>query len=218
MSKFITNRLELAGQTFGRLTVLEFAGITAVQKHSVWRCVCSCDESSVVLVQGRSLVNGGTRSCGCLASESTTTRSTTHGKSRTSEYRVWAGMKDRCLNPNSRNFPDWGGRGIQVCQRWQESFEAFLEDVGLRPEKGMSLDRINNAGNYEPGNVRWATWEQQQNNRRSSSRLTYNGETKTLPQWAREFGLKRDTLQHRIHDRKWDLEQALSTPVSGCLQ
>lgn len=212
MGKYLTTRLELAGQVFGRLTVMEFVGVT-VRKHSVWRCVCSCDAEREVIVRGAELIKGATKSCGCLAVEMTICRSLTHGKSRTTEYRIWAGIKDRCLNPNSRSYPGWGGRGIKMCQRWQESFEAFLEDVGDRPGMEYTLDRIDNDGNYEKGNVRWATWTEQQNNRRSSRYLTHNGETKTVSQWARATGMKRDTLQHRIHDRGWSVEKALTTPL-----
>lgn len=184
-----------------------------MRKHSVWRCVCSCDAEREVIVRGAELIKGATKSCGCLAVEMTICRSLTHGKSRTTEYRIWAGIKDRCLNPNSRSYPGWGGRGIKMCQRWQESFEAFLEDVGDRPGMEYTLDRIDNDGNYEKGNVRWATWTEQQNNRRSSRYLTHNGETKTVSQWARATGMKRDTLQHRIHDRGWSVEKALTTPL-----
>lgn len=207
-------RLQLAGQTFGRLYVIEYVGVTAVQRHSLWRCLCSCgDDENIVIVQGRNLVNGGTKSCGCLSKEVTSTRSTTHGKSRTTEYRIWSGIKDRCLNPNSRDFPGWGGRGIKMCQQWQESFETFLDDVGGRPGKEFSLDRVDNEKGYEPGNVRWATMTEQHRNRRGNILLTFGGVTLPLPTMAEQYGMTRDSLQHRL-DQGWSVERSLTTPIA----
>lgn len=166
--------IDLSGQKFGRLTVIEKAGST---KHGAikWLCKCDCGNESIVI--GDELRKGKTTSCGCYAKEIAREtakkhiagKNKTHGKAGTLIYKEWSEMKRRCNSPKDDNFKNYGGRGIKVCDRWQNSFEAFYEDVSKLPhfgEKGYSLDRINNDGNYEPNNVRWATAKQQANNRR----------------------------------------------------
>jgi hypothetical protein len=126
-------------------------------------------------------------------------------------YQVWAALKYRCLNPNSSKWKNYGGRGITVCKRWIDSFENFLEDMGERPE-GSSLERINVDGNYEPGNCRWATQKEQQNNKRNNKKLTYKGKTQTIAEWSRELQISKVTLRERIL-RGWSVERTLSTPL-----
>ena len=161
---------DLAGRIFSRLTVIEKDPIRK-NHRLVWKCQCKC--GNTLSVMGSSLLNGNTRSCGCLKIERVIKMGeakATHGHTRrrviSSEFRAWNSMKDRCLNPNHPGFKHWGGRGITICERWQHSFENFLADVGFKSSPRLSLDRINNNGNYEPGNVHWATWIQQANNRR----------------------------------------------------
>lgn len=125
------------------------------------------------------------------------------------EYSCWEGMRRRCFSPRDRRYASYGGRGITVCERWAASFEAFLADVGPRPSAQHSLDRKDNNGNYEPGNCRWATRIEQQNNRRCTRELTLNGETKPLTQWAREAGLPRSVLITRVK-RGWPSERLLA--------
>lgn len=129
------------------------------------------------------------------------------GKSR--EYRAWRNAKTRCYNERSTKYPSYGGRGIKMCDQWRDSFQVFLADMGPCPE-GMTLGRIDNDGDYVPGNCHWETLKAQANNRRSSCLLLYNGEERTLQQWAELLGLKPSTLQHRIRDG-WPLERALSS-------
>lgn len=128
-----------------------------------------------------------------------------HGK-LSPTYQSWSAMKQRCLNPNSADYFRYGGRGIQICDSWRE-FEAFLRDMGERPE-GATLDRVDVNGNYEPGNCRWATCKQQGRNRRDNRLLAYNGKTQTLTEWAEEIGISRTSLTSRL-SQGWSLERCL---------
>ena len=165
-----TPALDLTGHTYGRLLVLSRHPERTKAGKIQWICRCAC--GTVTVVRRNNLRSGNTASCGCLFRGATAGRAThghrVAGKS-TPEYRAWRSMKTRCLVPTSRSYPGYGGRGIKVCQRWVESFDAFLADVGSRPSADLSLDRIDNDGDYEPGNVRWATRSQQQRNKRRSN-------------------------------------------------
>lgn len=121
-------------------------------------------------------------------------------------------MLDRCRNHNNSDFFYYGGRGIKVCDRWKNSFENFLEDMGERPKR-TSIDRIDNNGNYEPGNCRWATKKEQNNNQRSNINLTFNGKTQTTAQWADELGMNSGTVRYRVNKLGWSAEKALTTPL-----
>jgi hypothetical protein len=134
----------------------------------------------------------------------------THGMSRTRTFYVWGGMRQRCSNPSDRSYCDYGGRGIRVCDRWADSFENFLADMGEAP-KGMQIDRINNDGPYAPDNCRWTTPKRNSRNRRSNVYVEHNGVTRTVAEWAEVTGLERKTLEYRIRSG-WPAEKALSTP------
>lgn len=136
-----------------------------------------------------------------------------HQMRNTPEYSVWANMKARCNRENHPKYTEYGGRGIKVCDRWQLSFMDFLRDVGFRPDGDFSLDRIDNEGDYEPGNVRWASRSEQQVNRRNNHYLTFKGQTMTISQWAKKLGLTHDLIDTRIR-RGWSVERALSGAVS----
>lgn len=134
----------------------------------------------------------------------------THGKSQTTIYGIWKAMKRRCYNPNCPEYKDYGGRGIVVCDEWKDSFGKFYEDMGDKP-RGMSLDRVDNNGNYEPSNCKWSTVHQQQNNIRNNRFATIDGESKTLSEWSRKSGINGGTLWKRLKDG-WD-EKRLLQPV-----
>lgn len=132
-----------------------------------------------------------------------------HGMSESSEYDTWSRMKSRCTSTQNERYGYYGGRGIKVCDRWLESFENFFEDLGKRPE-GMTLDRIDNNGNYEPGNVRWATIRQQNNNTRANVVITYEGVSKTIGEWADYLGIKYNALWLRLYRRGWSVDRAFN--------
>ena len=137
-----------------------------------------------------------------------------HQKSNDPVYKVWSKMKCRCTNPNNPKYKDYGGRGIRVCDRWLDSFEAFAADLGERPSSDHSIERNDVNGPYSPDNCRWADRLTQQNNRRDNRYLTWNGRTLTLSQWARETGLHKNTLYNRIR-RGWSIERTLCTSTSS---
>lgn len=168
-------RLQLEGKRFGRLLVMEYLGPYKANPNSepksLWRCQCDCGNTTNV-VRG-SLTSGLTKSCGCYSLEVTSRCNRTHGKSGSEIYRAWAHAIGRCHNKNDSMWKNYGGRGIKVCKEWRASFELFADHIGDKPSSLHTLDRINNDGNYEPGNVRWATRTQQANNKRNPPRKTH---------------------------------------------
>jgi hypothetical protein len=133
----------------------------------------------------------------------------THGMTYTAEYRIWGAMKTRCYNPNHVGYARYGGRGIKVCRRWRQSFMAFYRDMGPRPSNGHSLDRLDPDGDYEPGNVRWATWKQQGENKRHRLSVTYDGRSQSIKEWSSETGIPGTVLYLRIFFLGWDIDRAM---------
>lgn len=201
--------LDLSGHRYGLLTVRLLAGRIGVSR--AWLCDCDC--GNVALVRANLLRQGVTKSCGCIKREKNRARSFRHGMVGTPTYNSWAGMLQRCRDPSER-FAEWGGRGITVCDRWND-FNNFHQDMGARPP-GMTLDRVEVDGNYEPGNCRWATRAEQNQNTRKNRFLTFRGETLCLRAWARRMGLHPTTLTQRLDLYGWPVEKALTTkPTIG---
>lgn len=199
---------------FGRLLVVG----RSLHRGAQARWVCKCDCGIELTVRGQDLRNGHTQSCGCLHAEITRSiaakHNKTHGMTDTPIYAVWRGMMNRCYSSRSESFASYGARGIKVCQEWH-AFDAFYQDMGrLRPSRRHSIDRIDNDGDYRPGNVRWVLPVVQQNNRRNNIRVSHNGQALTVSQWARIAGLSRETLQGRIA-RNWPMPLALALPPNS---
>lgn len=196
---------DISGKRFGRLTAIEISH--KANRRMIWECKCDC--GNTVYAPTCNLSSGNTQSCGCLNKELVAARSTSHGMSYTREYKTWLGMKKRCFYKNSTNYADYGGRGITVCKRWM-SFENFHADMGDKP-KGMTLDRVDTDGDYEPSNCRWATLEEQGNNQRGTKRFAFNGKNLTISEWGREVGINKHTLRYRLKHLMWDIERAVTT-------
>ncbi len=200
------------GKLYGRLVVLRRNGSNKY-RLAMWLCECSC--GNVVTIRGNDLRTGHTTSCGCYSIDRTIAfnkkNNTTHGSTGSKTYVAWRSMKARCLNKNSESYGRYGGRGIVICDKWVDSFESFLVDMGEAPAS-MTLDRIDNNGDYTPGNCKWSTCEEQANNRSSNVILTVDGCSMSISMWARKVGLKRSTLEARIKNG-WRHEKAVNTPV-----
>lgn len=190
----------LVGQKFGELTVLKR---TKVKKSVRWVCKCSCGKKSSVTTSN--LMRGNTTSCGAPVHRGT------HQLSNKRIYIIWRYMMSRCYYPTASGYENYGGRGIKVCKRWH-NVANFAADVGEPPDK-KTLDRIDNDKGYKPGNVRWATWTEQMNNRRDNVHVTAFGQTKPLAVWCKEYKMKTKTLWNRLFRTKMKPEDALTMPL-----
>lgn len=202
---------DLSGTRFGRWLVLSLSPDRKGGKRT-WLCVCECGtERSVV---ERSLKSGVSTSCGCYHNELVGQQFRKHGLYGRSEYAIWTSMIDRCENPKSTRFSDYGGRGITICTRWRDSFESFLSDMGERPP-GTSVERRDVNKGYSPENCYWATDLEQANNTRRNRFIEHQGKRQTLAQWCRELGLPYGTVASRINQSGWNPVKALTAPIQG---
>lgn len=202
----------LTGKVFGRLTVLERVENRIAKSGKTDRqFLCRCQCGKEIIVPAFRLLNGSTRSCGCLAAEQSVIRNTTHGESDSRLYHIWTGMKQRCHNPKSPSYKNYGARGIIVCDEWFDDFQAFYDwAMSNGYDNTLSIDRINSNDIYKPSNCRWATMEVQQNNKRNNHLLTYNGETLTVNQMARKYGLNIGVFKCNI-SKGMDVATAIKT-------
>jgi hypothetical protein len=211
------NARRIDGRRIGRLVALGPVRKTE-QGIIVWLCRCDCGNQ--VEVRGHDLRANKTKSCGCINKEVQTNRLKTHGKCFSSEYRILSGIKTRCTNQLDPGYKNYGGRGIVVCERWMSGdgiktgFECFLEDMGQRPSREYSIERLDNNGPYSKENCIWATDEVQGNNRRDNLKIVINGITKTATQWAREKGFRAEVIYDRIR-RGWSEEDSVLIPYTG---
>ena len=191
---------DLTGQRFGKLTVLCSVGRN--RRSVVWLCKCDCGNEKEVA--SRYLLSGGVKSCGCLTPERMRMKLTTHNESRTELAKCWYRMRGRCANnPYYKN--------VSICTEWSDynTFATWAKNNGYRP--GLSLDRIDKNGNYEPKNCRWVTWNEQANNKKNTVYLTIGGQTKTLTEWSKISGIKRETIRRRL-EKGWNEERLLIPP------
>lgn len=210
MASFKKNFRDLVGQRFGRLTAVEYFGRLTTPSGSwrhAWRCRCDCGVIAPS-VSTKNLLNGTSASCGCLARETTSERVGTHGLTGTGEYRIWSRMHERCESPTSKDFANYGGRGIRVCRRWSDPV-LFILDMGARPTSRHSIERRDNSLGYSPGNCYWAVALEQCNNKRNNRLIEFQGQTQTLAQWARQVGVSQNCLSRRLDHYGWPLSRAL---------
>jgi hypothetical protein len=198
--------VELAGQQYGRLVVLQYAW--RIRGIRYWHCGCTC--GNVKVLRQDNFIYGRTKSCGCLRREYIASV-TLEVKPARRTYNSWRSMLERCYNPHCKGYCYYGGRGIRVCRRWRESFANFLADMGDAPP-GLTLDRRDNDRGYSPGNCRWATRVEQNQNMRRNVFITYKGKTQVVSAWAREYGLHPEVVRKRLY-RGWTLERALTEAV-----
>lgn len=196
--------IDQTGKIYGRLLVLRRADV--IGNEASWICKCECGNETTVV--GGNLKKGYTTSCGCYHREKLSERLTTHGMTDTPEYKAWCEMKSRCFSPSNTSYLNYGGRGITVHLDWIESFENFYSYIGSKPTPEHSVERMNVNGNYEPGNVCWATQFEQARNKRNNTFLEYKGEVKIIQDIIRDTGEPATTLRRHISNGK-TLEETL---------
>lgn len=199
---------DLIGQRFGMLTVVGVAREGGSKVMPLMRCICDCGKETTP--QPYSLKRGATKSCGCNQIKAKTKHGQAFGKNGSKTYMAWSQMKQRCDNPKNRFYADYGGRGIGYDEKWKD-FEAFFADMGEAPE-GLTLERIENSKGYSKGNCKWATRKEQQNNRRNTKMIEYEGKMWPKQILAERFNIDHCTLMNRLK-RGWPIEKALTHPV-----
>lgn len=213
----MSNFIDLTGQRFGRLTVISRAKNNA-QNKAMWNVRCDCGAEKVV--SRANLRNGTIVSCGCYARDLHKQQHLKHGEckrnNRTRLYIIWSDIRQRCYRTSAVDYERYGGRGITVCSEWlgENGYKNFREwALQNGYAKNLSIDRIDNNGNYEPSNCRWVTMQDQANNRRSNHLIEFNGKQQTISQWSREIGVSKHLLYSRIVILGWSVEKAFTTPI-----
>lgn len=207
--------VDLTGMKFGRLTVIERAENYVLpssgKKRSQWVCECECGNKRIV--QAGHLKSGHTQSCGCYNRDIVKEKRKTHGESKTPLYFVWKSMRQRCKNPNNSRYEDYGGRGIDICDEWDDFlvFKEWAYENGYR--EGLTIDRINNDLGYCPSNCRIVDYAVQANNKRGNRVITYRGKTQTQKQWSDELGINYGTLENRLYIYGWDVDKSFNEPI-----
>lgn len=196
------------GDKFGRLTVVGMGQKGRYRYYAVCKCDCGIEKS----IRCDALVSGAALSCGCLHKDIITT----HSLSASPHYSRWRNMIERCENPDNSSYQDYGGRGIKVCERWHD-VSLFIGDLPPGYVNGMQMDRIDNDGDYEPGNIRWVTPKRNSSNRRTTRVIQYNGVSRTASEWSRLLGGSHGLVSQRIDEFGWSEEAAVTTPVSDTL-
>lgn len=196
---------DLTGKVFDNLTVIGKSNKRNKHYQMYWKCLCVCGKECYKL--RTHLIRQKRISCGCLTFKFRADMNKTHGMHKTSEYNSWSNMRQRCQNPNNHVYHHYGGRGIKVCERW-EDFGNFIADMGRKPTPKHSIDRIDVNGNYEPSNCRWATQKEQNNNRSNNRYITYKNKTNTLSQWSDILQINQKILRKRIE--KHGIESSLN--------
>lgn len=211
---------DLTGQRFGRLQVTSFAYKKRRITH--WNCVCDCGNNCIVGLGN--LRSGQTSSCGCLKKDKARERFSKHTHSSDKLYLIWKSIKKRCFNPNDKNYKNYGGRGIKICDDWKSDFMKFYnwsiqngykKELSIKGKNIWSIDRIDNNGDYCPENCRWVTNIKQARNKRNNIKVQYNGQVITLRDLCDELNLSYKLIYDRIHICGWDLKKALTQQKKG---
>lgn len=209
-------RPNLIGQKFGKLTVLKFIG-NDKYNNRIWECICEC--GNITKVNSCSLRSNNTKSCGCLIKEVSSKIGLNNKKdfimSQTKIYRIWDGICQRCLNPKTIKYKNYGGRGIKICDEWLNDSQVFYDwAINNGYKEGLSIERVDNNGNYEPNNCKWATVKEQNNNTRHNVLIAFEGKVQNIEQWAYEKGINHKTLWARVRKYGWSVEKALTKSVN----
>lgn len=204
-------QLNLTGKRFGKLVAIKTAGKTKNGAY-LWKCKCDCGNEIIANVGN--MKNGHTKSCGCLRVDRCKTNFTKHGLEHTRLYGIWSDMRLRCYDEKNIAYHRYGGRGITICDEWKNDVKAFYDWATANGYKdSLTIDRIDNDGNYCPENCRWATVKEQASNRRSNILVTHNGKTQTMKEWANEVGIPYKVVWARVQKLGWSAERALTDPV-----
>lgn len=202
----MSNFKDLTNKRFGKLLVVENTNKKR-NKKTIWLCKCDCGNYKEVQVDN--LTSGHTKSCGCLNG-----KGYKHNLKNTRLYYIWSCMKQRCYNENHKQYKDYGQRGIKICNEWHEFINFYNWAINNDYQDNLTIDRINNNGNYEPDNCRWVNMKIQSNNRRSNHIIEYKNETHTLKEWCDILKLNYKTIQTRINSLKWNVKKAFETPTN----